>query len=223
MLNNKVSLGKLSLNKCNMGSLLIEGGRPLHGQITVQGAKNATTPIVAACLLTKEAVRLNNVPQIADVDKMLKLLEGLGAKVSRENQSVTIEAKDISAAKLDRTLVRSMRSSVLMFGPLLSRFGEVSLPEPGGCIIGNRPLSAHFVGLQQLGAKVEQINDSYLLQAKSLQGARIVLPEFSVTATENIIMAAVLAKGVTVIELAAAEPHVQDLCNFLNKLGADIT
>ncbi|MBU1038674.1 UDP-N-acetylglucosamine 1-carboxyvinyltransferase [Patescibacteria group bacterium] len=206
-----------------MGSLLIEGGRPLHGQITVQGAKNATTPIVAACLLTQEVVKLNNVPQIADVEKMLALLVGLGAKVVRQGESVQIEAKEISAAKLDRALVRSMRSSVLMFGPLLSRLGEVSLPEPGGCIIGNRPLAAHFVGLKQLGAKVEQVEDSYVLKANGLHGAQIVLPEFSVTATENIIMAAVLAKGLTTIELAAAEPHVQDLCNFLNKLGAQIS
>jgi len=206
-----------------MGSLLIEGGHTLYGQINIPGAKNAVTPILAACLLTRQPVEIKNVPQISDVDKMLSLLKGLGVVVERQGSTVSLQAREVTAQSLDRKLVKSMRSSVLMFGPLLARLGEVALPEPGGCIIGNRPLGAHLVGLQQLGAEVSQHNDAYLLQAKKLHGAHVVLPEFSVTATENIIMAAVLADGVTVIDLAAAEPHVQDLCDFLIKLGAKIS
>lgn len=206
----------------NMGKFLIEGGAVLQGQITVPGAKNATTPILAACLLTRDTVELKRVPAISDVAKMLDLIKGLGAKVERQGDVVRIEAKTIEPQGLDKPLVKSMRSSVLMFGPLLARWGEVELPEPGGCIIGNRPLTAHLQGLSQLGAMVEARRDSYYLKANHLTGAHVILPEFSVTATENLIMAAVLAHGTTIIELAAAEPHVQDLCNFLNKMGARI-
>ncbi len=205
-----------------MGALLIEGGAALKGEINLSGAKNAVTPIIAASLLTKQTVELNNVPQISDVEKMLDLLKGLGASIAKDGHKVKINAKNIALTSLDRKLVKGMRSSVLLFGPLLARFSEVSLPEPGGCIIGNRSLAAHLQGLVQLGAEVSIEADTYVLKAKHLKGAHVVLPEFSVTATENIMMAAVLAEGVTVIDLAAAEPHVQDLGNFLNSLGAKI-
>lgn len=205
-----------------MGNLVIEGGLPLKGQIVIPGAKNAATPILAASLLTNEEVVINNVPAISDVSRMLDLLVQLGVKVKKEGSQVSLRADNIEAASLNKTLVKGMRSSVLMFGPLLARLGGVVLPEPGGCIIGNRPLDAHLFGLQQLGVEVEIDSDSYRLHAKKLIGTRIVLPEFSVTATENIIMAAVLAQGQTVIEIAAAEPHVQDLCNFLISMGAKI-
>ena len=206
-----------------MSSLIIEGGNSLNGQINVPGAKNAATPILAASLLTKDEVVISNVPQISDVDKMIKLLEQVGAKCERVGSEVKISAAEVNLANLDRKLVKGMRSSVLMFGPLLARLGEVSLPEPGGCIIGNRPLGAHLDSLRKLGATVEIQGESYCLKAKKLNGTRIILPEFSVTATENILMAAVLAEGTTTIELAAAEPHVQDLCNFLVKIGARIS
>ncbi len=193
----------------------------MQGQITVPGAKNAATPILAASLLTTDAVELRRVPEISDVAKMLELLKGLGVKVEQQGEVVRIEATSINLQKLDKQLVKSMRSSVLMFGPLLARCGEVELPEPGGCIIGNRPLNDHLQGLARLGATVTLKHDSYHLTAKGLVGAE-VLPLFSVTATENLIMAAVLAQGTTTIKLAAAEPHVQDLCHFLIKMGAKI-
>lgn len=205
-----------------MGALLIEGGHVLQGEISLSGAKNAATPIIAAALLTKQTVVLNNVPQISDVDKMLNLLNGLGAKVEKDGYKVSINAQNITLSSLDSKLVKGMRSSVLLFGPLLARFGEVTLPEPGGCIIGNRPLTAHLQGMIQMGAEVAIKDGAYVIKAAHLKGAHVVLPEFSVTATENIMMAAVLAEGTTIIDLAAAEPHVQDLGNFLNKLGAKI-
>lgn len=202
---------------------MIEGGYPLQGEIKVPGAKNAATPILAAALLTADELIIHNVPEISDVNKMLDLLRQLGVTVSRQGNQVKLKADKVEATRLDRKLVKGMRSSVLMFGPLLARLGEVMLPEPGGCIIGNRPLDAHLAGLQQLGVSVTIEGESYILKTKKLVGNEIILPEFSVTATENLIMAAVLAKGQTVIEIAAAEPHVQDLCRCLIAMGAKIS
>jgi UDP-N-acetylglucosamine 1-carboxyvinyltransferase len=206
-----------------MSNLVIEGGHPLHGEVKVPGSKNAVTPILAATLLTEEECVLHNVPNISDVDKMLKLLQELGAEVKQEGTTVIVKASHLELKHLEPKLVKGMRSSVLMFGPLLARLGEVRLPEPGGCIIGNRPLGAHLQGLAQLGVSVVAEDDVYHLKTKKLIGTNVVLPEFSVTATENIIMAAVLAQGTTIIDLAAAEPHVQDLCKFLLSMGAKIS
>lgn len=206
-----------------MSNLVIEGGHSLHGEVKVPGSKNAVTPILAATLLTKEECILYNVPEISDVDKMLKLLQELGAEVTRDGRTIRVKAERLELKRLESKLVKGMRSSVLMFGPLLARLGEVRLPEPGGCIIGNRPLGAHLQGLAQLGVNVTIEDDVYHLKTDKLTGAHVVLPEFSVTATENIIMAAVLAQGTTVIDLAAAEPHVQDLCKFLLGMGAKIS
>jgi UDP-N-acetylglucosamine 1-carboxyvinyltransferase len=206
-----------------MSSLVIEGGYPLQGRIRVPGAKNAATPLIAAALLTRGELVLKRVPAITDVARMLQLLEGLGVAVERNGDEVRLKAQDVTTAKLDAKLVKSIRSSVLLFGPMLARLGEVSLPEPGGCIIGNRPLGAHLDGLRQLGAEVSVTDTGYRLTAKKLKGAHVVLPEFSVTATENLVMAAVLASGTTTIHTAAAEPHVQDLCNCLNDMGARIS
>lgn len=205
-----------------MGTLVIEGGQPLKGVINVPGAKNAATPILAASLLTADELVVNNVPEISDVGRMLDLLRQLGVKVKQQGHQVSLRADQVGSATLDKQLVKSMRSSILMFGPLLARLGEVILPEPGGCIIGNRPLDAHFQGLQQLGVEVAVEGDSYHLKTKKLVGNRVILPEFSVTATENLILAAVLAEGTTVIDIAAAEPHVQDLCHCLVSMGAKI-
>lgn len=206
-----------------MGTLVIEGGQPLRGSIRVPGAKNAATPILAACLLTSDEVVINNVPEISDVGRMLDLLKQLGVNIKKNGNQVSLQADKVEATRLDKLLVKGMRSSVLMFGPLLARLGEVVLPEPGGCIIGNRPLDAHLAGLQQLGVSVDIEGDSYHLKTNKLTGARVVLPEFSVTATENLIMAASLAEGTTIIEIAAAEPHVQDLCRCLVTMGAKIS
>jgi UDP-N-acetylglucosamine 1-carboxyvinyltransferase len=203
---------------------VIEGGHPLKGEIEIMGMKNAATPIIAATLLTSEPCLLKNIPKISDVSTMLEILKSLGSEIDYlDDHSIRISNQDLNLHRLDKDAVCKMRSSILFMGPLLSRFGEVELPEPGGCIIGNRPIDTHLYALQQLGAKIERKDGFYGLKADCLKGTTIILPEFSVTATENVLMAAVLAKGKTVIKLAAAEPHVQDLCHFLNKMGAKIT
>ncbi len=205
-----------------MSSLVIEGGVKLSGDILIPGAKNSATPILAAALLVAGQCTIHNVPTITDVEKMLNLLKSLGVEVKREGTTVVTKASNINLSNLVANDVKAMRSSILLFGPLLARCKNIRLPEPGGCIIGNRPLSAHLHGLAQMGVTYETGHDYYDLKTDGLKGARIVLPEFSVTATENLIMAAVLAKGQTVIEIAATEPHVQDLCNFLVSAGARI-
>lgn len=206
-----------------MSTLVIEGGHPLKGEIHIPGSKNAATPILVACLLTEDECVIEGVPQISDVATMLQLLQGLGVAVEQKGASVSIRAKTVDPKKLEVNLVKKVRSSVLLFGPLLARLNAADLPEPGGCIIGRRPLDAHLQGLTQLGATVNIEGDMYHLHAEQgLTGARVILPEFSVTATENIMMAAVRARGTTIIEMAAAEPHVQDLGRFLQAMGARI-
>lgn len=186
--------------------------------------KNAATPILAATLLAEDPCTLHEVPRIRDVDRMLGILTSLGAAVEWVGKNdLIIDARTADLGGLDRKAMRTMRSSILLLGPLLARFKEANLPEPGGCIIGNRPIDTHLVGLSALGAEITEEKDSYRFQAKELRGARIVLPEFSVTATENLMMAASTAKGTTVIMTAAAEPHVKDLGDFLNKMGANIS
>jgi len=202
---------------------IIRGGEELSGAIEVKGMKNAATPILAATILTKEECHLENIPQIKDVLVMIDILKLLGAKVRVSHSSVYISNKNIKPHKLDKCLVQKLRSSILFLGPLLARFRSVDMPEPGGCIIGNRPIDTHLYALGRLGAKIERKDGFYRLTARRLEGSTIILPEFSVTATENLIMTAVFASGRTVIKLAAAEPHVQDLCNFLNKMGAKIS
>lgn len=211
-----------------MATLEVEGGGRLSGEIRISGAKNAATPILAATLLTSDECIINNVPEITDVDKMLELLRELGATVTQDGHTVRVKAGSIKPKSLSLKLIKAMRSSLLLFGPLLARLGQVELPEPGGCFIGNRPLDAHLMAFSQLGVETqveqrEAEGNIYKLSAKSLQGAHVVLPEFSVTATENLLMLAVLTPGITVIDIAAAEPHVQDLCNFLVKMGAKIS
>jgi UDP-N-acetylglucosamine 1-carboxyvinyltransferase len=206
-----------------MSRFRIQGGKKLRGRLRAAGMKNAATPILAATLLTDGTCVLKNVPRIRDVERMLDILRSLGVRVEwAGDHELSIEPKGADPAKLDRKAMRSMRSSVLFLGPMLARFREVELPEPGGCIIGNRPLDTHLVALQALGASCERGKEGYLLRAEKLVGRTVVLPEFSVTATENLMMAAALSDGRTVIKLAAAEPHVQDLGDFLNAMGARI-
>lgn len=207
-----------------MSKFIIKGGKKLKGKIRVSGMKNAATPILASTLLTREECVLENIPRITDVFRMLQILQSLGVKVNWIGKhTVSICARDVSLKKLDKKAVKTMRSSVLLMGPMLARFNEVELPEPGGCIIGNRPLGAHFYALESLGAKIQRKKDSCRLSASIIKGANIILPEFSVTATENALMASTLAQGETIIKLAAMEPHVQDLVSFLNKMGARIS
>jgi len=201
---------------------IIEGGIPLEGVIEPSGNKNAALPILAACLLTAEKIILSNIPDIQDVQTMRALLQSLGVSISLvDNHKWEIQAKEICPADLDPELSSKIRASILLAGPMLARMGTLKLPPPGGDVIGRRRVDTHIMALNALGANVEY-NRNFTFNAKSLHGANILLDEASVTATENTIMAAVLAKGTTVIKNAASEPHVQELCNFLNILGAKI-
>ena len=202
---------------------VIRGGRPLNGEIRVGGMKNAVTPILAATLLMSEPCVLRNVPKLSDVQRMLDILHSLGSVVEwTGDHEVTVDTRKADIASIDAKAVKSMRSSILLLGSLLSRFHRVELPEPGGCIIGNRPIDDHLFALEALGAKIVKEDGLFRLSADKLKGTTI-LPVFSVTATENAIMAAVLAEGRSVIRLAAAEPHVADLAKFLNAAGARIS
>ncbi|TAN57093.1 UDP-N-acetylglucosamine 1-carboxyvinyltransferase [Patescibacteria group bacterium] len=209
-----------------MSKFIIQGGNPLRGKVKISGSKNAATPIIAATLLTREKCVLENVPKIRDVNNLLDILKGMGADVNwLDEHKLEIQCKDIALEKLDRKAVKKMRSSVLLLGPILARFRSIeNFPEPGGCIIGNRPLDAHFAALKALGAEIEVDGNrgAYSMRAEKLANAEIILPEFSVTATENLLMAASLISGKTIIRGAAVEPHVQDLIKFLNSLGAKI-
>ena len=202
-------------------SFVIEGGCPLAGRVRAAGNKNAVLPILAACLLTAEPVNLENVPRIRDVETMLDLLRQLGvdAEWSGPNE-VRVHADDVATTDLDEELSRDIRASLLLAGPLLARFGRVTVPPPGGDVIGRRRIDTHVHAFDSLGAAVK-LGRRYELEG-SLVGANVFLDEASVTGTENAVMAASLAAGETVISNAACEPHVQDLCRFLASLGAEI-
>lgn len=204
--------------------MVIQGGRHLRGRVIIRGAKNAAGPLIAATILLKGKTRFSNVPHITDVVCLLEILEGMGAAVAWIGEhELEIDTKDIDPSRLDRKKMKSIRFSILLLGPMLARFKKMVVPEPGGDIIGKRPIDTHLFGLASLGASTEQDENGRLsLASKELVGAYIVLPEFSVTATENLIMAAVMAKGRTSIRLAAAEPHVEELCLFLKGAGAKI-
>lgn len=207
-----------------MGRFRVTGGRILSGEVTPSGNKNAALPILAATLLSDQEIVLENIPDIEDVRVMIEILVQLGASAERrEDGAVVVHAKDIATTALEPALATRVRASILFAGPLLARCGRCSLPPPGGDVIGRRRLDTHFLALEALGAQVD-INGTYELEAPhGLQGANIFLDEASVTATENAIMAAALARGTTVIENAAAEPHVQDLCRLLCQLGAEVS
>lgn len=205
-----------------MDQFIIEGGQPLRGSVTPAGNKNAALPLLAACLLTSEPVILRNVPLIRDVETMCQLMSDLGASIQElEPHTLRIHAPRVSKVALDPELCRRIRASFLLAGPMLGRHGEIELPLPGGDVIGRRRLDTHLLALEALGAQVTY-NTGFHMRAKKLVGGPILLDESSVTATENAIMAAVLASGMTVIRNAASEPHVQELCYFLNRLGARI-
>lgn len=205
-----------------MDELIIEGGIPLRGTLTPSGNKNAALPALAACLLTDEPIVLHNLPDIQDVHTMLDLLSDIGVQVERlDTHSWRLHAREIRLPPFAREKFRRIRGSILLAGPLLARMGWVEIPPPGGDVIGRRRVDTHFLAFQGLGAEVD-VNDLFRLNARQLRGADILLDEASVTGTENAIMAAVLAKGTTVLRNAASEPHVQDLCHMLNQLGARI-
>jgi UDP-N-acetylglucosamine 1-carboxyvinyltransferase len=200
----------------------IRGPSRLSGRFTPTGNKNAALPILAATLLTDETVELSNVPDIRDVRTLSELLRDLGAEVQWTGPNrLRVRARELRGPRVDPELAGRIRASVLLAGPLLARLGEVELPPPGGDVIGRRRLDTHFLALRRLGAEVEA-SDAYYLRSGGLEGEEIFLDEPSVTGTENAVLAAVLARGTTVLRNAAAEPHVQDLCRFLNGLGARI-
>jgi UDP-N-acetylglucosamine 1-carboxyvinyltransferase len=201
---------------------IVEGGRRLSGTIRPSGNKNAALPIVAGALLTEHPVTLENVPRIRDIETLVELIRSLGPSADWvDRNTLRIHAKDVRPAELDRVLSAKIRGSILLAGPLLGRCGRITLPPPGGDIIGRRRLDTHFLALERLGASFE-LTDMFELETKGLRGADIFLDEPSVTGTENAMMAAVAAKGTTILRNAACEPHVQDLAHFLVALGATI-
>lgn len=208
-----------------MEQFVIHGGAPLSGEVTPSGNKNAALPLLAACLLTDEPVILHNMPEIRDVQSMRLLLESLGVQIqSLGNHTWRIQASQVRPADLDPDQCRRIRASILLAGPMVARTGELKLPPPGGDVIGRRRVDTHILALQALGANSEFNRSEKLFhfRAGKLKGANILLDEASVTATENAIMAAVTAPGETVLRNAASEPHIQELCHFLNQLGAHI-
>ncbi|HVK51250.1 MAG TPA: UDP-N-acetylglucosamine 1-carboxyvinyltransferase [Pseudoxanthomonas sp.] len=205
-----------------MDKLLIEGNGPLHGDIQVSGAKNAALPILCAGLLTAEDVHLSNVPNLQDVRTMLRLLRQMGVRAEQEGESVLLNGAGINSPEAPYELVKTMRASILVLGPLLARFGEARVSLPGGCAIGARPVDQHIKGLQAMGASVTIEHGFINARASRLKGARIITDMITVTGTENLLMAATLAEGETVLENAAREPEVSDLAHLLVKMGARI-
>ena len=206
-----------------MARLIIRGGRPIGGTFRPLGNKNAVLPMLAACVLTDQPVILENAPRILDVENMLRLLAGLGVAVSRRGHTIRLQAEGLKTTELDRRLCTLVRGSILFTGPLAARHGTAILHTPGGDVIGRRRLDTHFDGLAQLGIGMRRKNGAFHLSRRRFRGADILLDEASVTATENIMMAATLAPGRTTIMNAACEPHVQDLGALLIKMGATIS
>ncbi len=206
-----------------MDKLLIKGGTTLSGTVGISGAKNAALPILASTLLATEPVTISNVPQLKDVATTIALLQTLGAVVTIDDKlNVEVDATNITSCVAPYELVKTMRASILVLGPLVARFGEADVSLPGGCAIGARPVNLHVAGLQAMGADVSVENGFIKARAERLKGAHIVFDTVTVTGTENLLMAAVLADGVTVLENAAREPEVIDLAEFLIRLGAKI-
>jgi UDP-N-acetylglucosamine 1-carboxyvinyltransferase len=207
-----------------LDKLLIEGGTALHGEITISGAKNASLPILAGTLLASEPVTLSNVPHLNDVSTTITLLQSMGVKVTIDDrQNLQIDASDVSNRRAPYELVKTMRASILVLGPLAARFGEAEVSLPGGCAIGARPVNLHVAGLRAMGADVVVENGFIRVRPSRLRGAHIIFDMVTVTGTENLMMAASLADGETVLENAAREPEITDLANFLNRMGARIS
>ena len=206
-----------------MERFIIEGGTQLRGTVTPSGNKNAALPMIAASLLTDEPVTLRNVPRIRDVDDMLALLASLGVEIRELSaHDLVLHARAVRTTELDRELCSRIRTSILFAGPMLARMGQIRLPPPGGDVIGRRRLDTHMHALRALGAEIH-VNDGFDIRTDGLRGKDIFLDEASVTGTENALMAAVLARGTTIIRNAASEPHVQDLALLLNQMGARIS
>ena len=209
--------------KIIMSYFEITGGRKLNGEIEVKGAKNAALKAVAAAVLSREKWTITNLPQIEDINRILEMVEDLGAKVKRSEKKVEIEAKNIKKSRLSDKLAGKLRASIILAGPVLARTGKVSMSYPGGCVIGKRPIDLFLAGFQKMGAKVKWQNDHFSLSVKKLKGAKIFFPKITVTGTEAMMITAVLAEGETVLSNAAMEPEIPALAEFLNKCGARIS
>jgi UDP-N-acetylglucosamine 1-carboxyvinyltransferase len=206
-----------------MKSIIINGGRKLNGEVTISGAKNAALPILAACLLCEGEHRIANVPSLVDVKTLARIMRNMGATVELTDHSAIIDSSLLAIPEAPYDLVRTMRASVLVLGPLVARFGKARVSLPGGCAIGARPVNLHIMGLQKMGANVDIEHGYVVATAKRLKGAQIYFDIVTVTGTENLMMAAVLAEGETVLENAAREPEVVDLAHALTRMGARIT
>ena len=206
-----------------MDKLRITGGRRLAGEVQVSGAKNAALPILCASLLASDALTLARVPSLQDVRTMLRLLRQLGIRESREGDALVLDASTLTSHEAPYDLVKTMRASILVLGPLLARLGEAKVSLPGGCAIGARPVDQHIKGLQAMGAQISIEHGYVVARASRLRGARIVTDMVTVTGTENLMMAATLASGTTLIENAAREPEVVDLARVLNAMGANVS
>lgn len=205
-----------------MQKLVVQGGIPLRGEVRISGAKNAALPIMCASLLTSDVLQLSNMPDLHDIATMRKLLEQMGVKVAVQGDEMALHGAQVDKLEAPYDMVKTMRAAVLVLGPLVARFGEARVSMPGGCAIGSRPVDIHIKGLQAMGAQIF-IEHGYIhAQAKRLKGARILFDIVSVTSTENLMMAAALAEGVTVLENAAREPEVVDLAHCLIAMGAKI-
>src|SRR5438445_7463506 len=210
--------------KRRMDKLIVQGGAPLLGEIRGSGAKNAALPLMCAALLTREQLTLSNVPHLKDVSTMLRLLAQLGVEVSLDDRlGLSLQAERLSEPLAPYDLVKTMRASILVLGPLVARCGEARVSLPGGCAIGSRPVDLHIKGLEALGAEISVEQGYIAARAKRLEGARVVMDLVTVTATENLMMAACLAQGTTVLENAAREPEVVDLAQCLTSMGARIS
>ena len=209
-----------------MSNFIIQGGSSLHGSIKVAGSKNDATPIIAATLLTKEEIILHNVPVIEDVKKMIAILVSMGSKITwTDKNSLKIQNDNIDPSKIDMKMVSAMRSSILLMGSLVARFGKLTTKEPGGCQIGSRPMDAHFDAFDKLGVEItrDKEDDCYFhLEKKRASEEEIIMKEFSVTGTENVLLAAALNQGPVSLRIAASDPSVQDLCWFLEAMGVNI-
>lgn len=211
-------------NKAHMDQLIVTGGKPLRGEIKISGAKNAALPVLVASLLTNETVSIGNVPHLQDITTTMELLGRMGVRlVVGDKMVIEANSSQNTSVRAPYELVRTMRASILVLGPLLARFGEAEVSLPGGCAIGSRPVNLHIKGLQAMGAEINLDGGYIRAKAKRLKGARIFMDLVSVTGTENIMMAATLADGTTIIENAAREPEVADLAKCLNAMGARIS
>jgi UDP-N-acetylglucosamine 1-carboxyvinyltransferase len=203
--------------------LVIEGGKPLEGTVRIHGAKNAALPILAASILSVGPHLIENVPDLLDIKVMLHILQSLGCETKHEHETVTINSARMKSSHIPEQLMAQMRSSIFLMGPLLARFGSVQIYQPGGCAIGERKINLHLAGLRSLGAKIHEAGNTIICSADRLKGAEIKLDFPSVGATENMMMAAASAEGVSVIHGAAREPEIEDLQSFLNAMGASIS